>query len=128
MPITLNHILVPTHDKEASAQFFANMFGLHVEAKSPGSPIGRFAVVRVGDTRLDFDNVEVFEPHHYAFLVSEEDFDIILARVKKAGIEFSADPTHQDTGRINHLEGGRGVYFREVNGHNLELLTRPQTI
>lgn len=125
MAITLNHILVPAHDKHASARFFADLFGLEVEAKSPGSPDGRFAVVRVGETRLDFDDVDAVAPQHYAFLVSDEEFDAIFARVKERGLSYSADPVHERTGQINHLEGGRGVYFRELNGHNLEMLTRP---
>lgn len=125
MTITLNHTIVPARDKQASAQFFADIFGLEVEAKSLGSPAGRFAVVRVGDTSLDFDDVEVFESNHYAFRVSEEEFDAILARVKEAGLTYSADPSYQNIDQINHLEGGRGVYFRDLNGHNLELLTRP---
>lgn len=128
MAVALNHVLVPAHDSKASARYFAELFGLRVEAKSPGSSIAHFDIVLVGDTRFDFANIDAFEPHHYGFLVSEEEFDTIFARVREAGIEFSADPMHRETGRINHRDGGRGIYFRELNGHNLELLTRRQTI
>ncbi|NJM73466.1 MAG: VOC family protein [Scytonema sp. RU_4_4] len=118
--ITLNHTIVPVHDKEASAQFFAHIFGFELEA-----PLSHFAVVRVNDTlTLDFANSEGFAPHHYAFHVSDEEFDAIFARVKEAGLEYSSDPMHQNKGQINHRKGGRGFYFLDSNGHNLELLTR----
>jgi len=120
MTITLNHTIVPAQDKEASAQFFAEIFGLEVE-----SPVGHFAAVKVNDNlTLDFAHTKEFESHHYAFLVSDGEFDAIFARVKEAGISYSSDPMHQNTGQINHRKGGRGFYFFDPNGHNLELLTR----
>ena len=45
MTISLNHTIVPAHDKVASAKFFADIFGLHVEAGP-----GHFAAVHVNDT------------------------------------------------------------------------------
>lgn len=126
MAITLNHLIVPTRDKVASAKFVADMLGLKVGGRSPGNaPEGYFAVVPVGETHLDFLDVPQFEPHHYAFMVNDQEFDAILGRVKQAGVEYSADPLHKRTDEINHLEGGRGFYFQELNGHNLEVLTRP---
>ncbi|MGH2415310.1 MAG: VOC family protein [Microcystaceae cyanobacterium] len=120
MTITLNHTIVPAHDKKASAQFFADIFGLKVE-----SFVGHFAAVQVNDTlTLDFADREEFESHHYAFQVSDAEFDAIFARVKKAGLSYSSDPMHQNPGQINHRGGGRGFYFLDPNGHNLELLTR----
>lgn len=88
--ITLNHTIVPAQDKEAAAQFFADLFGLEVGRKSPGSPPRTFAVVRVGETNLDFVDMEEFEPHHYAFHVSDEKFDAILGRVKARGMTYAA--------------------------------------
>jgi catechol 2,3-dioxygenase-like lactoylglutathione lyase family enzyme len=123
--ICLNHILVPAHDKEASARFLADMLGLEVTSYSAGSPVGRFAVVCVGDVTFDFDDVESFDAHHYAFEADDDEFDRILSRVRAAGIEYSADPLHRRPGELNDVNGGRGMYFRDPNGHNLELLTRP---
>ncbi|MDF5738725.1 MULTISPECIES: VOC family protein [unclassified Nostoc] len=121
MTITLNHTIVPAHDKEASARFFAKIFGLKVEV-----PVGHFAAVDINDTlTLDFADAEAFEQHHYAFHVSDEEFDAIFARVKEAGIEYTSDPMHHNKGQINHWNEGRGFYFYDPNGHNLELLTRP---
>ena len=121
MAITLNHTIVPAHDKKAAAEFFARLFGLKVDDS------GHFAAVRVNDTlTLDFADQERFEPHHYAFHVSDAEFDAIFARVKAANIAYSADPFRRDMGQINHWNGGRGVYFPDPDGHLLELLTRTQ--
>ena len=84
MAITLNHTIVPAHDKETSAKFFAHMFGLKYE-----SAMGHFAPVRVNETlTLDFDNWDHFEMHHYAFHVSDAEFDAIFGRIKEAGIPY----------------------------------------
>ena len=120
MAITLNHTIVPAHDKEASARFFAEMFGLAYEGTR-----GHFAPVQVNDAlTLDFDDAETFETHHYAFHVGEEEFDAILGRVKAAGVAYGSEPRAQDNGQINTRRGGRSVYFRDPNGHSYELLTR----
>jgi catechol 2,3-dioxygenase-like lactoylglutathione lyase family enzyme len=120
MSITLNHTIVPAHDKRASANFFARIFGLAVEE------VSHFAAVRINDTlTLDFDDREKFESHHYAFRVNDQEFDAIFARVREAGLAYSADPFHRNTGQINHRNGGRGFYFFDANGHNLEVMTIP---
>jgi catechol 2,3-dioxygenase-like lactoylglutathione lyase family enzyme len=121
MAITLNHTIVPAHDKVASAQFFAQLFGLTYEG-----PVGHFAPVRVNDTlTLDFDNRDRFESHHYAFHVSEAEFDTIFGRLQGVNISYGSGPRSLDDMQINTRRGGRGVYFRDPNGHVLELLTRP---
>ncbi|WP_353930548.1 VOC family protein [Okeanomitos corallinicola TIOX110] len=120
MTITLNHTIVPAKNKEAAARFFAEIFGLKVD-----EPISHFAAVHLNhQLTLDFADRENFESHHYAFHVNDEEFDQIFARVKQAGLEYSSDPMHQNKGQINHSNGGRGFYFYDIDGHNLELLTR----
>jgi catechol 2,3-dioxygenase-like lactoylglutathione lyase family enzyme len=120
MSITLNHTIVPAHDKENSARWFAEIFGLEY-----GGLQGHFAPVQVNETlTLDFDNADGFKSHHYAFHVSEEEFDAILGRVQHGGHAFGSEPFAQDNGEINRRRGGRGVYFRDTNGHSWELLTR----
>ncbi len=120
MAITLDHTIVPAYDKEASARLFAHLFGLEVE-----TPIGHFAAVRVNDTlTFDFADRKTFEPHHYAFHVGEAEFDAIFARIKEAGLRYGSGPYATEDGRINRRNGGRGVYFRDRDGHILELLTR----
>ncbi len=120
MAITLNHTIVPAYDKEASARFFAEIFGLGYDG-----PAGHFAPVRVNETlTLDFDNSERFECHHYAFHVSDEEFDAIFARLKKAGIAYGSTPWSRTDMKLNNWRGGRGLYFCDPNGHVLEILTR----
>ena len=120
MAINLNHTIVPARDKEASARFFAQIFGLEYKGAT-----GHFAPVRVNDTlTLDFDNRERFEVHHYAFHVGDEEFEAIFGRIKAAGLKYGSSPWSLEDGKTNDWHGGRGVYFRDPNGHVLELLTR----
>jgi catechol 2,3-dioxygenase-like lactoylglutathione lyase family enzyme len=120
MAIKLNHTIVPAKDKEAAAKFFAKIFGLHYDG-----PMGHFAPVQVNDElTLDFDTAESFESHHYAFHVSDDEFDAIFRRIQEAGIIWGSGPQNSENRQLNGHNGGRGVYFR-ADGHLLELLTRP---
>jgi catechol 2,3-dioxygenase-like lactoylglutathione lyase family enzyme len=123
MTITLNHTIVPARDKEAAARFFARIFGLRFEA-----PGGHFAPVRVNDTlTLDFAGAAgPIASQHYAFHVSDAEFDAILRRVKDAGLTFGSTPWSLEDGKLNDWNGGRGVYFKDCDGHVLELMTVPQ--
>jgi catechol 2,3-dioxygenase-like lactoylglutathione lyase family enzyme len=117
--IVLDHTIVPTHDKEDSARFFARIFGVPYEG-----PAGHFAPVRVNEQlTLDFDNWDKFEQHHYAFKVSDAEFDGIFERVRDAGLRYGSGPFSAEDMTINHRHGGRGFYFRDPNGHLLEVLT-----
>lgn len=120
MAIILNHTIVPSRDKEAAARFFAEIFGLAYEG-----PSGHFAPVRLNPTlTLDFDDRDAFESHHYAFHVEDSEFDTIVERVKAAGIPYGSDPWHLDNRELNSWNQGRGFYFRDPDGHVLELMTR----
>ena len=123
MSVQLNHTIVEARDRKVAADFLAQILGLAV-----GAPFGPFIPVETSNgVTLDFmDSApERIAPQHYAFLVSEEEFDTIFGRIKQAGIQFYADPGHREAGRINHNDGGRGLYFDDPNGHNLEIITRP---
>jgi catechol 2,3-dioxygenase-like lactoylglutathione lyase family enzyme len=121
MTIMLNHTIVPARDKAAAAKFFAGIFGLK-RGRS-----GHFAPVKVNKTlTLLFDDDAKFDSHHYAFHVNDREFDAILRRVKKANIAFGSAPWSLEDGELNDWNGGRGVYFRDANGHVLELMTAPQ--
>ncbi len=124
MTVELNHTIVPAHDKEASARFYARIFGFEYQG-----PLGHFAPIRIPSQALtlDFDEWKSFLPQHYAFKVSEEEFDVIFARVKEEGLAYGSGPFEPENGEINHWNGGRGVYFRDPSGHLLELLTRDYT-
>jgi catechol 2,3-dioxygenase-like lactoylglutathione lyase family enzyme len=93
------------------------------------SPLGHFAPVRIPSQALtlDFDNQESFGAQHYAFKVGETEFDEIFGRVKAEGLAYGSEPWTPDNMKINNWNGGRGVYFRDPNGHLLELLTRDYT-
>lgn len=127
MTLRLEHLLVPARDQSRSARFLADLLGLQVTGESSGSPAAHFAVVRVEDITIDFATMQQVHPHHLAFAVDDETFDAILARIRSAGRQYSADPTHQRPGELNDNNGGRGLYVRDPDGHNLEFLTRPIT-
>lgn len=123
MPVELNHTIITARDKHACAAWLADILGLNV-----GAEYGPFLPVTT-DNEVDLDFLETdadkIVPQHYAFLVSESEFDTILARIQNAGITHYAGPGHHQPGQINHNNGGRGTYFDDPNGHNLEILTRP---
>ena len=122
MAVELNHTIVHARDPEASAQFMSEVFGL-----PKAEPFGRFLVVRTANgVSLDYmRGGPSIDPQHYAFLVSETEFDEIFGRVKARGLTWWADPARQRPGQINTHFGGRGVYFCEPSGHFLEIITRP---
>ncbi len=119
MPIFLDHTIVPAHDKEESARFFARIMGLEYKGLW-----GHFAPVKVNETlSMDFDNRESFQSHHFAFIVDDDEFDAILGRVKGEGVRYGCGPNAQDDMTINNRHQGRGFYFRDVNGHSWEVIT-----
>jgi catechol 2,3-dioxygenase-like lactoylglutathione lyase family enzyme len=121
MPVQLNHTIVAARDRHAAASFLADVLGL-----PPPTTYGPFAVVQLdNDVSLDFaDDAEV-HPRHYAFLVSEEQFDEIFGRIRARELDYWADPFERHPGQINTNDGGRGVYWKDPNGHVLEIITRP---
>jgi catechol 2,3-dioxygenase-like lactoylglutathione lyase family enzyme len=120
MPITLNHTIVPAHDKESSARFFARIMGFAYSGLD-----GHFAPVKVNDTlTLDWDNRDRFEGHHYAFLVNDQEFDDIFGRLKAEGVVYGSGPNAPANGQINTRLGGRGLYFVDPDGHLMEIMTR----
>lgn len=121
MAIELNHTIVRVRDKEASAEFLTRLLGLPKH-----SLFGPFAVVEVTNgVSLDYADADEIVPQHYAFLVSEDEFDDIFARIRQQDLNYWADPFHRQPGEINTNDGGRGVYFDDPDGHVLEILTRP---
>jgi catechol 2,3-dioxygenase-like lactoylglutathione lyase family enzyme len=124
MTIRLDHTIVPANDKIASAEFFAAIFGLTVK---PGQ--GYFAQVQLNESlTFDFsDEPAPAESHHYAFHVSEAEFEAILSRVKARGLPYGSEPHSHTDGRINTRRGGRGFYFEDPNGHLLEVMTVRET-
>ena len=122
MTVSLNHHIVAVRDRDASATFLSEILGLPAPTR-----LGPFAVVQVGETSLDFVDAEGDDVRqlHYAFLVSEREFDEIFARIRERGLSYWADPFRKQPGEINGWDDGRAVYFDDPSGHLLEILTRP---
>jgi catechol 2,3-dioxygenase-like lactoylglutathione lyase family enzyme len=123
MPPSLNHTIVWCHDKLASAAYLTDTLGLGQPAA-----LGPFLVVEMDNgVSLDFHDttpdIEIAS-QHYAFLVSEQEFDEIFGRVREQQ-DYWADPGLSRGGEVNDNDGGRGVYFRDPDGHLLEIITRP---
>jgi catechol 2,3-dioxygenase-like lactoylglutathione lyase family enzyme len=123
MSVQLNHIIIPAHDKHASAKFLADILGVSVS-----QPSGPFVpVVLSNAVTLDYMNRKDFHSHHCAFLVDDEEFDAAFARIRDGGITYYAGPGREQPGEVNHRWGGRGVYFDDPNGHSMEIFTRVPT-
>lgn len=122
MTIKLNHTIVHSRDQREAAKFFAEVFGLPAP-----KPFGPFLDVETGNevtlAFLDADGEPFMQ--HYAFLVSEQEFDEIFGRVRARGLAYWADPGRTQKGEVNRHFGGRGVYFQDPSGHLLEIITRP---
>jgi catechol 2,3-dioxygenase-like lactoylglutathione lyase family enzyme len=120
--VQLNHTIVWCRDKQKSATFLTEVLGL------PGpTRFGPFLVVQLNnEVSLDFHEIdgEIFS-QHYAFLIGEDDFDQIFARIRGRGLQHWADPGKHRADEINRNDGGRGVYFEDPDGHLLEIITRP---
>jgi len=122
MSVQLNHTIVWCRDKRVSATFLADILGLPAPAT-----FGPFLVVEAGNgVSLDFHDVDgEIASQHYAFLIGEDDFDVIFGRIRQRELDHWADPARSRPGEINHNDGGRGVYFADPDGHLLEVITRP---
>jgi catechol 2,3-dioxygenase-like lactoylglutathione lyase family enzyme len=122
MAVKLNHTIVHARDKRASASFFSEIFGL-----ARPVPFGPFLDVETANevTLAFLETDEEIQVQHYAFLVSEAEFDQIFGRVKGRGLDYWADPARSEKGEINRHDGGRGVYFLDPAGNVLEIITKP---
>ena len=123
MAIVLDHTIVPAKDKIAAANFFAEIFGLAVK------PVrGHFAQVQINESlTFDFDDQPEAASQHYAFHVSEAEFDAIFARVKARGLAYGSSPFDHTNGQLYTRRGGRGFYFEDPSGHLLEVMTVRET-
>ena len=122
MSVQLNHTIVWCRDQQVSAPFLSELFDLPAPVR-----FGPFLVVEVANgVSLDYHDVDGdIAPQHYAFLVAEDEFDAIFGRITERGLDYWADPGLSRKGEINRNDGGRGVYWRDPDGHLLEIITRP---
>ena len=122
MTAQLNHTIVWSSNQSISAKFLAEMLGRPAPTR-----FGHFDVVELDNgVSLDFAGADgPIRAQHYAFLIGEADFDAVFDRIKQRGLDYWADPRGSRPGEINRNDGGRGVYFRDPDGHYLEVITRP---
>jgi catechol 2,3-dioxygenase-like lactoylglutathione lyase family enzyme len=122
MPVQLNHTIVWCRDKERSSAFLVRVLGC-----SPAVPFYHFMVVQLANNvSLDFMEKDgAIAVQHYAFLIDESEFDATFSRIRGEGLSYWADPLKSRPNEINHNDGGRGVYFEDLDGHMLEVITRP---
>jgi catechol 2,3-dioxygenase-like lactoylglutathione lyase family enzyme len=123
VPARLNHTIVWVRDREESARFLVELLDLPEPTE-----FGPFLVVQVdNDVSLDYAQTEDREihPQHYAFLVTEPEFDSVYGRIRDRGLTHWADPGRRRAGEINRNDGGRGVYWEDPSCHFLEIITRP---
>jgi catechol 2,3-dioxygenase-like lactoylglutathione lyase family enzyme len=122
MAVTLDHLLVPSKDRVASARMLAHLLDVPWAEQAP---IGPFSPVYVNASlTLDFDTwPEPVPQQHFAFKVDDADFDAIFARIKAAGLPYRSSPVGPDDFQVHHGFGGRMVYWREADGHVWEILT-----
>ena len=122
MTAQLNHTIVWCRDQDASARFLSELLRLPAPYR-----FGPFLVVEAANgVSLDYHETgDEIVSQHYAFLVSEDDFDHTIACIEERGLDHWADPGRTRAGQINHNDGGRGVYFADPDGHLLEAITRP---
>jgi catechol 2,3-dioxygenase-like lactoylglutathione lyase family enzyme len=120
--VKLNHSIVWCRDKQRSAAFLTDILGLPQAVR-----FGPFLVVELENgVSLDFYSIAgEIASQHYAFLITESEFDAIFARIVERKLAYWADPAKTRTHEINRNDGGRGVYFEDPDGHFLEVITRP---
>jgi catechol 2,3-dioxygenase-like lactoylglutathione lyase family enzyme len=122
MSAQLNHTIVWCRDQVKSSQFLSDILGRPAPTR-----FGHFHVVDMDNgVSLDFMSQDGdIRMQHYAFLIGEDDFDAAFGRIQERKLDYWADPTRQRKGEINHHDGGRGMYFKDPDGHLLEVITRP---
>lgn len=120
MSIVLDHTIVQARDPAETAAFWTEIIGM-----DPAEELGHFTVMRAGPTSIDLvRSDEAIASRHFAFRVSEDDFDKVFRRIRDKDIPYWADPGRTRPNEINHWDDGRGLYFKDPNGHLLEVLTR----
>jgi catechol 2,3-dioxygenase-like lactoylglutathione lyase family enzyme len=120
--VELNHTIVWCTDQKKSSSFLAEI----LDRPTP-TRFGPFLVVEM-DNKVSLDFYEVDEKirlQHYAFLISEKEFDAVFDRIQKKELTYWADPARSKPGEISRHWGGRGMYFEDPDGHLLEVITRP---
>jgi catechol 2,3-dioxygenase-like lactoylglutathione lyase family enzyme len=119
MAIRLDHLIVPSRNQVQGARFLAELLDVPW-AESQGN----FSPVYVNEAlTVDFHTREVGGSNHYAFSVSDDEFDAIFGRIKAKGIPYRSRPRGENDGQINTRLGGKNLYWEDADGHLWEILT-----
>jgi catechol 2,3-dioxygenase-like lactoylglutathione lyase family enzyme len=131
MAVQLNHTIIWARDNKKSAYWYSELFELpEPYVMGPFYILAMENAVTLDFLGIEFRNQKLPDPdmvaqQHYCFLVTEAEFDGIFGRIKEQGLEYYADSFHKESGQINNNDGGRGVYFLDLDGHNIEVITVP---
>lgn len=122
MALTLDHATVPSRDRKSAARRLAAILGV---TWAEESGIGPFSAVYASeDLTLDFDQADgAFPIAHFCFRVGDAEFDAIVERLKSLHVPYRSLPHGPVDHQVNHLFGGRLVYWSEPDGHVWEALT-----
>jgi catechol 2,3-dioxygenase-like lactoylglutathione lyase family enzyme len=122
MAVQLNHTIVWCRDNVASSRFVVELLGV-----AEPYPYGPFQVVEMANgVSLDFHSTDdELTSQHYAFLITEDEFDQVFGRIRERGLTYWADPGLRRENQVNRNDGGRGLYWKDPDGHLLEIITRP---
>ena len=119
MAITLDHLIVPSRNQVQGAKFLAGLLDVPWSEKQ-----GNFSPVYVNEAlTVDFHTREVAGSNHYAFSVSDAEFDAIFGRIKAQGIPYRSRPRAENDFQVNTRLGGKNLYWEDADGHLWEILT-----
>src|SRR5438046_2983031 len=121
MTVILDHTIVLSPNKLGSALFLSYILG-----RPYGGAFARFAPVKLDDElNIDYSDAENddYERRTFTLLVSDEELDAIVERLNAERVPYGPDPEQIGNRQLNNRAGGRGLVFRDPNGHTFELTT-----
>lgn len=124
MATVLDHTVVPVRNREEAVEFYSRIFGFEDLGE-----VGPFLAVRVNEGfTLDFRDSDDFRSIHYAFAMEPDEFETAFVNIKDSGIAYGDSPfaqgNMQGPGMTMGAKGvGKAVYFKDPNGHVLEIKT-----
>ncbi len=122
MATVLDHTIVPVRNREEAVEFYSRIFGFEDLGE-----VGPFLAVRVNDGfTLDFRDSDDFRSIHSAFAMGPGEFETAFSKIRASGISYGDAPYDQENmkgpGMTMGAKGmGKAVYFKDPNGHVLEI-------
>lgn len=119
--IKADHFILHARDCDASARFLAEVLGLQYGGLNSR---GLAELPINADFKLLYEKRESISEMHAAFLVDEETVRTTRAALERLGAKFGSHPRETENMSDDHFYGGKGFYFRDINGHLLEIMTK----